>query len=599
MSMDNSVTAAADSASPLAKMAHSAVSLRNSNGSATTKGRSAVAVSNWELDKARSVDTWASGLEASGLQSSEQPGDNENRGSRTMRFGIGRLSASVEDGHRENSGVYRGRQEAAGLEHPNLHLWSTSGQRNGTEGKQAVSVGGEGYTNTDTRNETAALPPRGLPNIIPSRFANTLSASSQRRDISKASSTRSSVPVLVVPYTPPPQPSSHHAFSPAASTTSHQSRFSFSSLPAPRIPKSIYKMRSAGPPAQLPAVSEFSFESIMEWAKQDDMESGRQGVQGDLERIAEICARSRLSLANQYERHMPPHGVGQGFGLGGEMGGGNGEGRRDGGVAQRRARKGKSKALETLETIYASSSSGRSSKDGKGRKKSAMDLAVEVKERNEREARHSANGDKEAEHEQGEDADHERSVIEGSGGRDHVRREGLIVGSRHTQNGKDGKRRKRLAAVVIDTASDHGSKSSSRRLTSRPLKPRTSSVEMGVNTIVEAIAVHEQIHNTETITTHTPHITLTSSEPPIPIVPIIHEQLASQTDTRSQFVLGTFSRWLPWLSHPQPSVESVPAEAHTETYFEVLPSAQGSLKRLLDVSEKSKRRSGERSREAG
>lgn len=152
-----------------------------------------------------------------------------------------------------------------------------------------------------------------------------------------------------------------------------------------------------------------------------------------MERIAEICARSRLSLANQYERHMPPHGVDGYAGLPATTK--EGEERRAG-TFGRKARKGKSRAFETLETIYASSSSGGSSRDGKGSRKSARDLAAEVKQ-------------------------------------------------------------------------------------------------------------------------------------------------------------------LPWSSRPQPSVEAIPAEAVTETYFEVLPSAEESLKRLLDASEKRRRRSGERDREAG
>lgn len=580
----------ATSTTPLAKMAHSVVSPRNSSKGLTT---TSVAISNWDEHKAHSVDRWASALEPNEHTESEFERQGRNR---TMRLGIGRYSASFGEGHRESSGVKKGRDDTAALEHPNLSLWSTSLATSNTGRERAHSVQGNGYANREPNP-----PPRGLPNTIPSRFANSLSSASQRRDISKASSTRSSVPVVVVPYQPPPALSA----SASASATSGHSRFSFSSISAPRIPKSIYKMRSSGPPPSLPSVSEFDIASILEWAKQDDENTGDRGVAADLERIAEICARSRLSLANQYERHMPPHGIGDTWTQPGErrmeVAQGSGDVR---GVASlgRRARKGKSRAFETLETIYASSSSGRSSQDGKGRKKAAMTLAEEARQRNVKDGKKASEDSKSKDQKEGvedaEDADHERSVIEGTGGRDHhIRREGIIVGSRHAHIGRDGKRRKRLAAVVIDTASTGGSEHSERRLQSKPLKPRTSNVEMGVNTMVEAIAVHEQIHSTEPITPHHPHIPLLAPDLPLATISISREDGAGENAAPSQSVLGTFSRWLPWLSNPEPSVESVPAEAVTETYFEVLPSAEGSLKRLLDKSEKGKRMSGARCRE--
>lgn len=591
---DNGTTecpaALATSTTPLAKMAHSAVSLRNSSRGRAKEGTTSVAISNWDEHKARSVDTWASGLRREDL-----PDEADNRGIRTMRFGLpalnGRLGASVGDSrHRDNNtGVKRGRQEAAGLEHPNLHLWSCTAVSDRHQGKE------NGSSSRQSQSEATNPPPRGLPNTIPSRFANSLSASSQRRDISKSSSTRSSVPVVVVPYQPR-QP----RLSAPSSNASRTSGFSFSSLAnsAPRIPKSIYKMRSSGPPPSLPPVSEFDIQNILEWAKNDDEETGERGVKEDLERIAEICARSRLSLANQYERHMPPHGVGHDFWKE-DIAGGEGRAQGSGGVGGgRRARKGRSKAFETLETIYASSSSGQSSKDGKGRRKSAKELVEEVRQRN---AKDKKTEEEMREREGVEDADHERSVIEGTGGRrnSHIRREGLIIGSRHAHVGRDGKRRKRLAAVFIDTASTAGSQSSAKRLTSKPLKPRTSNVKMEVGTVVEAVALHEQIHNTEHITSHTPHIPLLAPELPLATMPILHDSSPTAQEAPSQSVLGTFSTWLPWLRQPTASVEAIPAEALTETYFEVLPSAEGSLKRLLDAGERGKKRNGERGREAG
>jgi hypothetical protein len=47
---------------------------------------------------------------------------------------------------------------------------------------------------------------------------------------------------------------------------------------------------------KLPPVEAFTFKGIMEEIK--------HGVAEDLERIAEICARSKYSLSNQYEVHV-------------------------------------------------------------------------------------------------------------------------------------------------------------------------------------------------------------------------------------------------------------------------------------------------------
>ena len=57
--------------------------------------------------------------------------------------------------------------------------------------------------------------------------------------------------------------------------------------------------------AKLPPLEAFSFKNIMAEMQQD--------IGADLDRIAEICARSRYSLSNQYEVHVTPHGSGAGF----------------------------------------------------------------------------------------------------------------------------------------------------------------------------------------------------------------------------------------------------------------------------------------------
>ncbi|PHH63769.1 hypothetical protein CDD81_5534 [Ophiocordyceps australis] len=57
--------------------------------------------------------------------------------------------------------------------------------------------------------------------------------------------------------------------------------------------------------AQLPPLEAFSFKSFMNNLDQD---KGGVDINADLDRIAEICARSRYSLSNQYEVHDASHG---------------------------------------------------------------------------------------------------------------------------------------------------------------------------------------------------------------------------------------------------------------------------------------------------
>jgi hypothetical protein len=136
---------------------------------------------------------------------------------------------------------------------------------------------------------------------------------------------------------------------------------------------------------KLPPVEAFSFKGIM-----DEI---RHGVADDLERIAEICARSKYSLSNQYEVHMPPHGRGEpilqrvGLGVSSHTHGGgptlqaigsDDEQARHVGRGSRGGRRTKSVAYGTLETIMSSS---RSSEEDKSKKKSAAVLAEEVRGR--------------------------------------------------------------------------------------------------------------------------------------------------------------------------------------------------------------------------
>jgi len=135
---------------------------------------------------------------------------------------------------------------------------------------------------------------------------------------------------------------------------------------------------------KMPPVEAFSFKGIM-----DEI---RHGVAEDLERIAEICARSKYSLSNQYEVHMPPHGRGEPFlsttslvpgpnpngGPTLQAIGSDEEQTRHIGRGSRGGRRPKSVAYGTLETIMSSS---KSSEEDQSKKKPAAEIAEEVRGR--------------------------------------------------------------------------------------------------------------------------------------------------------------------------------------------------------------------------
>lgn len=135
---------------------------------------------------------------------------------------------------------------------------------------------------------------------------------------------------------------------------------------------------------KLPPIEAFTFKGIM-----DEI---RHGVSDDLERIAEICARSKYSLSNQYEVHMPPHGGGEAFLPTTAIGpasntnvgptlqavGSDDEHTRSVGRGSRGGRRTKSVAYGTLETIMSSS---RSSDEDNTKKKAAAVIAEEVRGR--------------------------------------------------------------------------------------------------------------------------------------------------------------------------------------------------------------------------
>lgn len=157
----------------------------------------------------------------------------------------------------------------------------------------------------------------------------------------------------------------------------------------PRLPQQNNQMASDMEEAQakLPPIEAFTFKSFI--ANMEAQSSPMNDINADLDRIAEICAKSRYSLSNQYEVHYAPHGSGSSF-LGGSPRTHDNQGPTLQAVTsdderslkrQRRRRNGarrSSRAMGTLETIMSSS---RSSDEERSTKKSAAELAGEIRGR--------------------------------------------------------------------------------------------------------------------------------------------------------------------------------------------------------------------------
>lgn len=190
-----------------------------------------------------------------------------------------------------------------------------------------------------------------------------------RHQYAKSTGARNSTynqPVIVRTYSGPPRPLSHRR----SIITIYNQKSGMSGIMA------------GNTELKLPPIEAFSFKGIM-----DDI---KHSVAEDLERIAEICARSRYSLSNQYEAHMPPHGrdgepavvtIGVGPHVAGptlQAIGSDDEQSRPSVRGSRGGRRTRSTAYGTLETIMSSS---RSSDEDKAKKKPGAVLAEEVRGR--------------------------------------------------------------------------------------------------------------------------------------------------------------------------------------------------------------------------
>lgn len=367
----------------------------------------------------------------------------------------------------------------------------------------------------------ASTPPRS-----PSRFPNPTNAEFSSHRYTKSASARNSTfsqPVIVRTYS-----------SPSSRPSSRQPS-------SPRIKKSIYKMTKA----ELPPVEAFTFKGIMD--------SIQGSVADDLDRIAEICARSRYSLSNQYEVHMPPHGEGEAFlrPVGDEE-----IGRTTLAGRARAGRKPKSKAFDTLETIYSSS---RSSEEEKAKKKSAAALAEEVRGRQARKLIVGSSRNEEA-----TDADAEQSEVNGSG---YGRRRSI---QKHKQPRSQSAT---FASMVMDSAQASRSEAGPHRaptssLVSEPLLPRTS------NTLERKIQGESIPPAPSATIAPPPYVPKASTATP-------HAKFAMPIDhpeTRAS-VLANFSSWLPWNKTSENGDRPISPQDFMRQ--RAMSSAEGSLRHLL------------------
>ncbi|QSZ32629.1 hypothetical protein DSL72_002208 [Monilinia vaccinii-corymbosi] len=307
---------------------------------------------------------------------------------------------------------------------------------------------------------------------------------------------------------------------------------------------------------KLPPVEAFSFKGIME-------EIGH-GVSEDLDRIAEICARSKYSLANQHEFHHPPHGSGDripqtGVASGADLGvSALQPNDADDGPARhlarglRGSRRGKSVAYGTLETIMSS----RSSEEDKSKKKPAAVLEDEVRGRAAR---------KEVE------VSPPCSDVKG----DAVAPEAIPKRQRPSRHLRP--RAATFASMIIDNVQgfhqEHKTQVASLTyLISEPARPQTSAADLERMPAFDELALtrpsafHELILPKSTLTCHESRAS------------------TSRPGTPKTSILGSLSSWLPWSKPPSP-IQTLQGRARSGSH------AEGSLRSLLrstDIDRKGK-----------
>ncbi|KAH6964146.1 hypothetical protein DER45DRAFT_136574 [Fusarium avenaceum] len=299
---------------------------------------------------------------------------------------------------------------------------------------------------------------------------------------------------------------------------------------------------------KLPSVEAFRFKSFM--ANLED-QTGGTDINADLDRIAEICAKSRYSLSNQYEVHYAPHGSGSAFVPGGvdsqEAQGPtlqvvSSDDERN--IKQSRKRpmgvRRNSRAMGTLETIMSSS---RSSDEDKSKKKSAAEIAEDVRGRAAQKgsSRHG-------------------SLSPSEGGVT----ENVVVQEEFTQRTPRPRRSGSLALIDGTRLSMHlndmdVSRNSAAGLVSEPALPQKSSSQLEIRTAPE---ITNKEHLPGLPKKKKPAATEGSNQP------VVHGAMSSiEAPNPRNNLISTLSGWMNWRS-----ADSSPAPKGR---------AEGSLRELL------------------
>jgi hypothetical protein len=319
-----------------------------------------------------------------------------------------------------------------------------------------------------------------------------------------------------------------------------------------------------------------------------DEKDGDHAIGSDLDRLAEICARSRYSLSNRYEVHVAPHGSGNSFLASATVvpAGGRRRGKRhhrhhsQGDLTlqavtsdddssstrsyRRRRERGKSMAHTTLETIMQSS---RSSEEEKRKKKSASEIKEEVRGRA---ARHASD----------QSITGESGSGQASGGRPPSTNAAETSDPHDVSDeGKPRHSRKKsasFASVVMDNtwqAAAQGDGSSPRHsaaaLISQPALPQASTSHLEIRTAPDL--AYDQIFEEENGGPASPYGSHHSDEEP-PLTG--SSSYVADADEQMGGVLSGLRGWMPWQS-----------DGVQESGRERPSQAVGSLRQLLQSSE--------------
>ncbi|KAK1835788.1 hypothetical protein QBC39DRAFT_128020 [Podospora conica] len=310
--------------------------------------------------------------------------------------------------------------------------------------------------------------------------------------------------------------------------------------------------------ARLPPLEAFSFKSFM---AEMQARGGDDDIGADLDRIAEICARSRYSLSNQYEVHVAPHGSGESFATGPVPGGRRRAHTHIGGPtlqafnseddesaaarSHRKRRSGgrrKSVAYGTLETIMSSS---RSSEEDQAKKKPAAEIANELRGRAGKKTGDSSTGAATKSHDTPQDSTSP-----------DPRPKGNLLRKKSSS----------FATAVIDSGRSVGKPDGASSLISEPALPHTSNTNLSVRTAPDGPNGEGSPRNSRSGSPEQRQVEVHLADD----LPHEEDQKVGSGEPRA-----AWSAWMPWRSHPKSDPPQLISGRDPSSH------AEGSLRQLL------------------